>query len=156
MSANLRTYLQDHLAGAQFATPLLAELVAQEHDADIAKFASNLLTEIEDDKRVVENILARLDTTTSVFKEASAWIAQKLGRAKLQIGSDPFSIFEALEVLSIGIQGKFALWTALEEIAPSEDALRSLDLTALCERAAEQHGRVECQRIAYARSLIEA
>ena len=156
MSANLRTYLQDHLAGAQFATSLLADLAAQEHDADIAKFAGNLLTEIGDDKRVVEDILAHLDTTTSVFKEASAWIALKLGRTKLQIGSDPFSIFEALEVLSIGIQGKLALWKALDEIASSEDALGSLDLAALAERAAEQHGRVECQRIAYARSLIDA
>ena len=155
MSANLRTYLHDHLAGAQFATSLLADLAAQEFDVDIAKFAGNLLGEIEVDKHVVEGILARLDATKSVLKEASAWISQKLGRTKLQIGSDPFSIFEALEVLSIGIQGKLALWRALEEIASEEDALQSQDFSALAERASEQYARVERQRIVYARSLID-
>lgn len=154
MSRNLETYLHDHLAGAQFATSLLADMAAQDFDAEIATFANRLLREIEEDQRVVEDILSRLDSTPSVLKEASAWIAQKMGRAKLQVGSDPFSIFEAFEVLSIGIQGKQALWKALGAVASEKESLRTLDFSALASRALEQYERVERRRIAYASSLL--
>lgn len=154
MLRNLETYLHDHLAGAQFATSLLADLTNQEFDAELAAFAGTLLEEIEKDKQVVEDILSQLDSKRSVLKEASAWIAQKLGRTKLQVNSDPFSIFEALEVLSIGILGKRALWKALEAIASEESSLQSRDYATLATRAAEQHAAVDQRRIAYARSLL--
>lgn len=154
MQRNLEIYMHDHLAGAQFATSLLSDMAAQDFDVDLATFASTLLREIEEDKKIVEEILSRLNATPSALKEASAWIVQKLGRVKLQIGSDPFSIFEACEVLSIGIQGKVALWNALATVASEQESLRSLDFPALAERALEQYQRVERRRIAYVSSLL--
>ncbi|MBL9166014.1 MAG: hypothetical protein JNL18_25055 [Planctomycetaceae bacterium] len=154
MSANLQTYLSDHLAGAQFATSLLADLGAQTLDTDLAAFARTLLAEIEADKQVVEQILTRLDSQPSMIKEASAWFAQKLGRAKLQVGSDRFSIFEGLELLAIGILGKLSLWKALQAIPAHDNAFAILDLAQLAKRASDQHAAVEQWRITYAVSAL--
>lgn len=149
MSANLQTYLRDHLAGAQFATSLLADLGAQTLDTDLAAFARTLHAEIEADKQIVEQVLTRLDSQPSMIKEASAWFAQKLGRAKLQVGSDRFSIFEGLELLAIGILGKLALWKAIQAM-PSHSSFAALDLGLLAKRASDQHAAVEQRRITYA------
>lgn len=154
MGNNLRTYLHDHLAGAQFATSLLADMARQTFDAEIARFASVLLREIEEDEKVAEKILSRLDAKPSMIKEASAWLAQKMGRAKFHLEGDRFSIFEALELLSIGILGKLALWKALAEISGEVDELQPEDFAALAERARDQHERVEQRRLALANSLI--
>lgn len=154
MGNNLQTYLHDHLAGAQFATSLLADMAAQTFDADIAAFASVLLSEIEEDKQVAEEILTRLDAKRSMLKEASAWLAQKMGRTKFHLESDRFSLFEALEILSIGILGKLALWKALGEVSAKVEELQARDFAALAERAIGQHEQVEQQRIAFANSLI--
>lgn len=154
MNDNFTTYLHDHLAGARFATALLADLRDQELDADLASFAGDVLKEIEADRAVLEQILKRRDSQPSVVKEASAWITQKLGRAKFQIASDQFSMFEGLEILGLGILGKLSLWKALESVAGDYGSLRELDLERLAERARQQHAEVERRRIALARQLF--
>ncbi|MFT3726120.1 MAG: hypothetical protein QM773_21345 [Hyphomonadaceae bacterium] len=74
-----------------------------------------------------------------MLKEASAWLTQKIGRMKLQLSNDAFSIFEALEVLSLGSFGKAALWKALQH----STNLKEFDLPKLIERADRQHSVVE-------------
>ena len=154
MPDNLTTYLHDHLAGARFATSLLDDLRTQNLDDEIAAFASTLLSEIEEDKATLEGVLARLESQPSVIKEASAWLSQKVGRLKLQLDSDAFSIFEALEVLSLGILGKQALWNALKLLPADHRAIQGLDLQSLADRALHQHHQVELRRIGYAEQVL--
>jgi hypothetical protein len=155
MSATLTTYLHDHLAGARFATSLLNDLARQELDGEITGFAAALLLEVQADQDDLQRLVELLDSQPSMIKEASAWLTQKLGRLKFQLSTDPFGIFEALEVLSLGILGKIALWNALQET----DAIpqpSSLDLDKLLQRAREQYANVETHRLRYARqSLVE-
>jgi hypothetical protein len=154
MPDNLTTYLHDHLAGARFAISLLADLADQKLDDDLAQLASQLLKEIDEDKSTLENIVARLESRPSVIKEASAWITQKIGRVKFQLDSEPFSIFEALEVLSLGILGKLALWNALKLLPAEHNATQGIDLSNLAERAIQQHAEVERRRIAYSQRVL--
>jgi hypothetical protein len=155
MPDNLTTYLHDHLAGARFAISLLMDLAEQKLDGDLAEFASKLLSEIDEDKSMLEGVLARLESQPSVIKEASAWLTQKVGRIKFQLNSEPFSIFEALEVLSIGILGKLALWNALKRLPAEHDAKEGLDFSNLVDRAIQQHAKVEERRIAYAERVLK-
>jgi hypothetical protein len=155
MPDNLTTYLHDHLAGARFATALLADLEAQNLDDQLARFASTLLSEIEEDKSALEGVLARLESRPSVIKEASAWLSQKVGRVKFQLDSEPFSIFEALEVLSLGILGKLALWNALRLLPTEHDAVQGLDLQHMADRATRQHAEVERRRLHYAELVLK-
>lgn len=153
MSANLTTYLHDHLAGARFATSLLSDLARQELDGEIAGFAAALLLEVQADQDELQRLVEHLDLQPSMIKEASAWLTQKLGRLKFQLSSEPFGVFEALEVLSLGILGKTALWNALQET----DAIphsSSLDLNKLLQRAREQYANVETRRLRYARQAL--
>jgi hypothetical protein len=63
-------------------------------------------------------------------------------------------LLEALETLGLGIQGKLALWRALMVAVDRVPPIRRLDVPRLEQRALEQHGWVEAQRLQAARSAF--
>jgi hypothetical protein len=153
MSTNLTTYLHDHLAGARFAISLLDDLASQDRDEEVADFAAALLPEIQADQSELQALVDRLDSQPSMIKEASAWLTQKLSGMKFQLNSDSLGVFEALELLSLGILGKVALWKALETVE-SIPEVSQLDLHRLIQRAQDQHARAEEVRLRYARHAL--
>jgi hypothetical protein len=151
-NGGLETYLNDHLAGAQTALELLARLVDGATDAaDRQRFAS-LRSDITADQAALRQLLMRLGGKESSVKRALGWLAEKASRVKLGATpkGDPFPLFEALEMLALGIEGKRSLWRALGAIALSHPTLASLDLAGLERRAATQHDDVERMRLAIA------
>jgi HEAT repeat protein len=149
MNSPLVTYLHDHLAGARFAIDLLEELYRQEVDSDVARAAATLLTEIKEDRSILENYLNTLNHDESLLKDVAAWVAQKAGRLKLDL-DDPFGLFEAVEILSLGVLGKLALWNALRALRNAGEPVEGLDLDGLIGRAREQHQQLEMLRISLA------
>ncbi len=145
MPTALLTYLHDHLAGARFAVSLLEDLSAQTVDTDTAVLAASLLSPIRQDRAVVESLLADLGEDPSVLKEAAAWFTQKASRLKLTL-SKPEGVFEAIEVLTLGVQGKLALWNTLRTLSPVDMGPTHLDLESLCTRAERQHASLEALR----------
>jgi hypothetical protein len=143
-SKYLAIYLNDHLAGAVAAVELArrAELGA-------------LADEIEEDRRALLDIMARLDVGQDRLKVAASWAAEKVGRLKLNgelLRSSPLSRLEELEVLGLGVEGKLALWRTLrQELA---DDLQGVDLDALITRARSQRRRIERLRLEAARSAL--
>lgn len=82
---------------------------------------------------------------------SAAWLAEKASRLKLVASSsEDFGTFEALEFLSLGIQGKLSLWGALQVVAESDARLTVLDFHKLIDRAKAQYGRVEERRLSLA------
>ena len=67
-----------------------------------------------------------------------------------------FRLFEALEALSLGIEGKRCLWVALAGAAEQSPALRLLDYAHLAARAQEQRTRVEAKRLETAAAALVA
>jgi hypothetical protein len=61
---------------------------------------------------------------------------------------------EVLEMLTMGIRGKQALWRALRAVVGKYPVLRSLDFDQLERRAVEQHDRVEALRLEAARDAL--
>jgi len=153
MSDNLKTYLNDHLAGSRFAISLLSDMARQELDGEIAGFAATLLVDVQADQEELQRLVEHLDSQPSMIKEASAWLTQKVGRFKFQLSSDPLGIFEALEILSLGILGKIALWNALQRI-DDRPSSAEFNLKRLLKRAREQYANVETQRLRYARRAL--
>jgi hypothetical protein len=143
-SKYLAIYLNDHLAGAVAAVELArrAELGA-------------LADEIEEDRRALLDIMARLDVGQDRLKVAVSWAAEKVGRLKLNgelLRSSPLSRLEELEVLGLGVEGKLALWRTLrQELA---DDLQGVDLDSLITRARSQRRRIERLRLQAARSAL--
>jgi hypothetical protein len=146
MNQPLVTYLQDHLAGARFAISLLEGLHQQEVDRDVAQCAATLLPEIEEDRGILEQYLTNLNADGSLLKDVAAWVAQKAGRFKLDLAR-PFGLFEAVEILSLGVLGKLALWNALKSLRNAGEPVDDLDLDRLIGRAGRQHEQLETLRI---------
>lgn len=154
MAHPLVTYLQDHLAGAQFAVSLLKDLSEQGLDPDVARFSKQLLAEVEADRVVLQDCADRIGGETITLKEAAAWVAQKVGRFKLTL-NEPIGMFEAIEVLSLGVLGKLALWNALNTIQETDDQFGGINLDELSSRALTQHGQLEELRLKLAASALQ-
>jgi hypothetical protein len=74
---------------------------------------------------------------------------------KLQLGTDEsLGVFETLEVLSLGILGKRALWRALEAVAAADTRLQAIDFNTLINRAEAQYAAVEARRLEAARRVF--
>ena len=89
-------------------------------------------------------MIEELGYSRSKVKPAAAWIAEKLGRLKLNgqlRGYSPLSRLIELEGLLIGITGKIGLWQTLTELGVGEDL--DADLEQLTARAAAQRAAVD-------------
>jgi hypothetical protein len=156
-SKSLTTYLNDHLAGSVAAVELLTHLAGIQRGTGQEKQFQALRAEVEEDQKVLQQILDRVGGKESRMRKAAAWLTEKVGEAKLKLddpGDGALRLLEALESLSLGIQGKLALWRALEAVADRLPEIRSLDLEHLKRRAVQQHELVETSRIEAAKAAL--
>jgi hypothetical protein len=146
----LLSYLKDHLAGSVVALELIDHLESFASPFDGERFLSALRKEISADQVVLQTLLHDLGGTESRVREAGAWLTEKFAELKLRV-EDPrgngLGNVEALETLALGIQGKLALWTALEAVSDRVTEVAKLDLQLLKQRARDQHARVEARRL---------
>jgi hypothetical protein len=154
---HLAIYLNDHLAGSVVAVELLQHLERAYSGQSVQQFAAELRSDIEDDRRELQSLMGRLNVAESRARQATAWLAEKMTMVKLRLddwaGGD-FRLFEALEALSLGIEGKRALWVALSDAAAAAPSLRQLDYARLVQRAVDQRTRVETLRLETARTAL--
>lgn len=153
----LAIYLNDHLAGSVVAVELLQHLERAYSGKAVQRFAADLRADIEADRRELQKLMRALHVAESRARQATAWVAEKMTMIKLRLddraGGD-FRLFEALEALSLGIEGKRGLWVALGDAARSAPSLGQLDYAGLADRAAEQRSRVEALRLEAARTAL--
>jgi hypothetical protein len=153
----LAIYLNDHLAGSVVAIELLQHLERAYVGRPVERFAADLRAEIQADQQELQRLMGELNVTESRARQATAWIAEKMTMIKLRLddwaGGD-FRLFEALEALSLGIEGKKSLWVALAGAAENVPALRRLDYSRLVERALDQRDRVEAKRLETAQAAL--
>lgn len=150
----LRTYLNDHLAGAAAALQLLDDMIDEADAPDGAASLTLLRSEIVEDRDVLEHVLHAAGGETSVLRQAGGWMAGKAEQLKLLLddAGGAFGRLQRLEALSLGIVGKRALWRALR--AASIPAPAGGDFAQLEARAGQQYERVEEFRIEAARRAL--
>jgi hypothetical protein len=150
----LAVYLQDHMAGSAAAVEILRGLRDDHAGQPLGQLASDVLSEVERDRIVLEMIIERVGGGASPLKDTTAWLGAKLSRFKLgRELSDELGVLQALEVVALGILGKRALWDALSAIG-GDARLHGLDLPHLIDRAVSQHERVEKERLKAARAAL--
>jgi hypothetical protein len=151
----LAIYLNDHLAGSLAAVELLERLEAVYPGTDMARFFASLRNEIVADRAQLQDLMNRLQIAESRPRRASALITNKLTELKLLLddkAAGPLRMLESLEAVGIGIDGKLALWRALNAATIVNSALRGmLDYERLLRRAREQRDAVEILRLEAAR-----
>jgi len=150
----LSTYLSDHLAGAQAALEILG-LLRKTGDSELWR---GVEAEIGEDRAELERLMHSACISSSTLRRAAAWTAEKLAEFKLRV-DDPstagaFRRLELIEALAIGIDGKAALWTALQRVPPSTASLGAADYARLIARAKAQRQVVEDERLAAAAEAL--
>jgi hypothetical protein len=156
-SSSLTTYLNDHLAGSVAALELLEHLGTLHRATEREQLFQSLRAEVEEDQKVLQQVLDKVGGNESRVRKAAAWLTEKIEEAKLKLddpGDGALRVLEALESLGLGIQGKIALWRALAATADRLPQLRHLDFDRLQERAIQQYEQVETQRIHVARVAL--
>ncbi len=155
---HIATYLNDHLSGSVVAVELMENLESVYADSPIASFIAGLRVEIEADVQVLKDIMSRLEISESSTRKASAWLTEKVTQIKLRL-DDPdhgqLRLFESLEALSLGIEGKKSLWLALSAAAKVTPGLQLADYEGLMQKAEDQRNRVEVKRLEAAKAALK-
>jgi hypothetical protein len=144
---HLAIYLNDHLAGSNFVLEILDHLAAEA--PDLAPSLATLKTDIHDDCQQLKTLMTSLNIPESRARKAGSWIAERVAELKLEVDDDengPLRRLERLEALGVGIDGKIALWRALN-VVPANDALRDINYERLIRRGEEQRARLEVFRL---------
>jgi hypothetical protein len=116
-----------------------------------------LAEEIEQDRQTLSDLMERLGTSKNPVKQATTWLAEKASRVKLtgmSSGEGELGTFLALETLSLGVEGKKALWIGLKQVQGERPQLGTLDLDGLIARATSQREALEVERLAAARRAL--
>jgi hypothetical protein len=154
---HVATYLNDHLAGSVVALELLAHLEAAHAGMALEHFLAELRADIEADRGELEALMGRLQVAVSVPRKATAWVTEKVTQLKLK-ADDPaggaLRLLEALEAVSLGIEGKASLWRSLAAAAEDNPGFRGPDYGRLEQRAEEQRRRVEPVRLEAAKAAL--
>jgi hypothetical protein len=146
----LSIYLNDHLAAATAGADLARRAAGSNEGTAYGPGLTALADEIAEDRATLLHVMQRLSVGQDHLKTAFAWGAEKAGRLKLNgqvLGYSPLSRLEEIEALSLGVEGKLALWRALRRTHGSDPRLAGVDLDELIDRARSQRRRLERHRV---------
>jgi hypothetical protein len=152
----LAIYLNDHLAGSTVGLELARRAAENNRGTVYGTELEELRDDIAKDREALIDLMRRLSVGRDRLKVAAGWAAEKARRLKPNgnpLGYSAIARLEELEMLSLGVEGKLALWEALRHSHGDEPAVREAGLGGLAERAREQRRRLEELR---QRAAIEA
>jgi hypothetical protein len=154
MKERLGAYLNDHLAGAAAGVELADRIRSQSEGTPLGTFMKELVTEVRADKETLEDLMGRLGIQRNPAREAAGWVAEKLTRlrfAEQLTGSPDLSRLLELETLSLGVEGKKAMWQGLLTAKDADPVLAQFDFDRMITRAEQQLDGLEGQRQGAAR-----
>jgi hypothetical protein len=136
----LPIYLNDHFAGATVGLDLAKRAARQNEGTELGEFLDQLSAELDAHRNMLEDIMNRLDISRDPIKTGVGWLAEKLGRLKLNgrlLEYSPLSRVVELEGLLVGSQGRLMLWRTLAAAAPDEPRIADIDFVDLIQRTEE-------------------
>jgi hypothetical protein len=144
----LSVYLRDHFAGSAAGIALVQRCRRANRDTGLDEVLADIETEIVEDRRALEAIMAQLGVMPSAFKAAVGRLGEVIGRAKSNgrvLRRSPSSTVVELEGLAAGIVTKRNLWSSLRAATLTHAELDVADLDRLVARATAQLERVEAE-----------
>jgi hypothetical protein len=151
----LDSYLKDHLAGSVSALELIAHWADVHKGEPLGNFFAETEREIKADQDTLRDVMRALDVEESKVRQAGAWAAEKVGRARLIIAgdeADSLGLVLTLEGLIMGVFGKKLMWRALAAAKLPE--LNGYNFDELQRRAEQQIQKIGAERIRAARQAF--
>jgi hypothetical protein len=146
----LGIYLEDHHGGSSAGVEL-AERLRREHEGTpFGTVMLGLVADIKQDRKVLEELIERVEADKSAVKQAAGWVAEKAARLRLNpamTGSSELTTLMQIETLSLGIEGKRLLWLVLARVAERDERLAGIDFDRLIGRAESQRETLESYRL---------
>jgi hypothetical protein len=121
----------------------------------LGSFFAEIEKEIKADQDTLRDVMRVLGVEESKVRKASAWAAEKVGRARLIIAGNEqgsLGLVLTLEGLIMGITGKKMMWVALASAKLPQ--LNSYNLKQVQRRAEQQVERIEAARISAIRQTF--
>lgn len=146
----LAIYLNDHLAGATAGLELARRTAAAHRQTADGPALQQLADEIAEDRESLLAVMRVLGVGVQQYKVGAGWLAEKMGRLKLNgswVSRSPLSSVVELEGLFVGVNGKACLWRTLRALAEEEPRLDRDELDGLVSRAEDQKSRLEHLRL---------
>jgi len=151
---NLETYLNDHLAGSTAGLELLDTLARLE---GLEQAAVRLRHAVAEDQEQLLALMRSLSIDASIVRRVVSWVAEKAAEIKtaaVDVEAGSLRQLELLEALALGVDGRGALWQALDAAAAADPSLARLDYQKLIARAMQQRDEIEVLRLAAATAAI--
>jgi hypothetical protein len=155
----LGIYLNDHLAGATGGVELVRRSAAAHRGSPTGSTLQRLADEIAADRDALLEIMAGLEVPVRQYKVYAAWVAEKVGRLKLNghlLDRSPLSSLLEVEALRLGVEGKACLWRTLRELAEHEPRVDGERVAGLLQRAKEQVDTLEELRVQTSKEVFGA
>jgi hypothetical protein len=153
----LGVYLNDHLAGATGGVDLVRRTAKAHEGTERGETLERLAEEIEEDKAALETLMSRLGVSKQRYKTVLAAVGEKLGRVKANgyaLRRSPLSGLMELEAMSLGVEGKAALWKTLRTRTDDDPRLDPDELDRLLDRARGQLATLEELRMQTAAEVL--
>jgi hypothetical protein len=149
----LSIYLNDHLMGSTTGVRIARDLARR----GPSPVFDELAREIAEDRQSLLDLIERFGAREDHIKVALGWVVERASQLKFTEplrGYTPLSMLEELETLSLGVEGKLAMWEALRRTHAGDPRLGPIDLDALIERASSQRARLEHERMSAAEAAL--
>jgi hypothetical protein len=146
----LSIYLNDHLAGSTVGAKLARRAARNNRTNTYGPTLEAIAQEIAEDRDTLTRLMDQLGITHDRIKVALSWGLEQASRLKFSgelVGYSALSRLEELESLSLGVEGKLALWQALRATHGSDPRVATIDLEELIGRARSQRRRLERLRL---------
>jgi hypothetical protein len=142
----LGIYLDDHQAGATAGLARFAATAAAKRGTPAGDVLARLHTEVSEDLRELQAVIARLGLPRRSGLRVLAAVAERVGRLKPNgrlVRRSPLADVVDLEGLLLGVEGKAAVWRGLQALAATEPRLDAARFEVLGERARRQAAELE-------------
>ncbi|HVL95306.1 MAG TPA: hypothetical protein VM266_05555 [Solirubrobacteraceae bacterium] len=153
----LSTYLNDHLAAATGGVELAKRARGSNEGTPYGELLARLERELEEDRQALMDVMGRLAVDRNQLKVGAGWLAEKVGRLKINdqiTGYSPLSRVVELEGLQLLVAGNRALWATLADVAAGRPEVEPVDFTGAVARAEAQLAAIEPLRAQAAREAL--
>jgi hypothetical protein len=141
----LGLYLSDHLTGATGGSDRIQRMARAYSDTAMGPELAALADEITAAREALRAIIEALDLRQRPYRQAAAWLAERVGRLKLNgrlLTRSPLSPLLEVEIMRAAVNGQAGLWETLAELAP-ELGLPPERFAELAERSTGFSARFE-------------
>lgn len=150
----LGLYLSDHLTGATAGVGRIRRMATAFADTEMGPDLARVAEEIAAERAFLRELIASLELRRRPYRQAVAWLAERVGRLKTNgraTGSPMTPVLE-LELMRSAVIGKLGAWETLAALAPD------LGLPSETFRDLAEHARAQATTFEqlHARQLPDA